>query len=248
MILAAVVFLTVLVGAFLQRVSGMGLGLIGGPVLMIAMGPVDGILVLNVLAAVNAAMSTLTVYKDVHWRNFAIISAVLVLGAVPGAWLIRAVSPDWLLIVAGALLLIALSVVTIGKRHVPQVSGTAPMALSGVVAGFMNTLAGIADPAITVYATAARWPQRMYAATLQPIFMVSGAISFGIKLVTGAADLSAVNPIVWPVGLVAMAVGIFLGVKVAPHVPRARAYQLALGLAVFGGVVALGRGLVGLIA
>ncbi|MHA2788835.1 hypothetical protein ACXZ66_06770 [Corynebacterium sp. S7] len=79
---AIVVFLTVFVGALLQRISGMGLGLIGGPVLMIFMGPVDGILVLNVLASINAAMSTLTVYKNVNWRNFAVISSMLVFGAV----------------------------------------------------------------------------------------------------------------------------------------------------------------------
>ncbi len=225
----------------------MGLGLIGGPVLMIFMGPVDGILVLNVLAAINAAMSTLTVRKNVNWRNFAIIASMLIFGAVPAAWLIRVVSPDWLIIVAGTMLLIALSVVTIGKRHVPHVEGTAPMAVSGVVAGFMNTLAGIAGPAITVYATAARWDQRMYAATLQPIFMVSGAISFLIKHFTGAADLSAVNPAVWGIGIVAMILGIALGVKIAPKIPRDKAYNLALALAVLGGITAVARGVIGLV-
>lgn len=247
MIPALVFFLTIFIGALLQRVSGMGLGLVGGPILMILMGPVEGILVLNVLAAVNAAMSTLTVRKNVNWRNFAIIALALVFGAVPAALLIREVSPDWLLVAAGTLLLIALSVVTAGKRFVPRIEGTGPMAASGVVAGFMNTLAGIAGPAITVYATAARWEQRMYAATLQPIFMVSGAISFIIKEFTGAANLDAVNPWLWVIGLVAMILGLTIGVKVAPKIPRNKAYNLALALAVLGGVTAVGRGLIGLL-
>ncbi|MHA2788837.1 TSUP family transporter [Corynebacterium sp. S7] len=168
-------------------------------------------------------------------------------GAVPAALLIRVVSPDWLIIVAGTLLLIALSVVTIGKRYVPHVEGTVPMAASGVIAGFMNTLAGIAGPAITVYATAARWDQRMYAATLQPIFMVSGAISFLIKEFTGAADLTTVNPAVWGIGVVAMILGISIGVKVAPKIPRDKAYNLALALAVLGGLTAVIRGIIGLV-
>ena len=61
-----------------------------------------------------------------------------------------------LLVLVGALLLLALSVVTLGKRYVPRVEGAVPAALSGVIGGVMNTLAGVAGPAITVYAEAAR--------------------------------------------------------------------------------------------
>ena len=58
MSLALVIFLVVVVGSTLQRVSGMGLGLIGGPILMLIMGPVEGILVINVLACINAVLTT----------------------------------------------------------------------------------------------------------------------------------------------------------------------------------------------
>lgn len=47
MILALIIFAVVVAGSTLQRVSGMGLGLIGGPILMLVMGPVEGILVIN---------------------------------------------------------------------------------------------------------------------------------------------------------------------------------------------------------
>lgn len=247
MTVAIIVFLTVFIGSCMQRISGMGLGLVGGPVLMLVMGPVNGILVLNVLATINALMTTLTVRKNVNWKYFAVIASVLVFGAVPGAIMVREVSPDWLLLVAGTLLLLALSVVTAGKRYVPRVEGYVPMAASGIVAGFMNTLAGIAGPAITVYSTAARWDQRMYAATLQPIFMVSGALSFIIKQFTGAGDLGTIDPAIWPLGLFGMAAGIFAGVKIAPRISRQKAHQLALALAVLGGLTAVIRGLIGLV-
>ena len=51
------VFVTILIGSCMQRVSGMGVGLLGAPVLSIVMGPVDGVMVINALAAVNAALS-----------------------------------------------------------------------------------------------------------------------------------------------------------------------------------------------
>ena len=54
--LALGIFATIFAGACLQRVSGMGIGLVGGPVLMLILGPVQGILVVNVFACINACL------------------------------------------------------------------------------------------------------------------------------------------------------------------------------------------------
>lgn len=243
---AAGLFLAVAVGSMLQRVSGMGMGLIAAPVLSLLIGPVDGVLVVNVLAVANALLTTLTVRRDVDWGKFASIAPFLVAGAVPGTLLIRAVSADLLLVVVGVLLLLALAVVTMGKRYVPVVSGAAPAATAGAVGGFMNTLAGVAGPAITVYSQAARWDQRTYAATLQPIFIVGGAISFAVKELTGAADIGGIDPVLWVAGAAGMLAGIAAGVWLAPRVPSGSARAIALGLAALGGATALVRGVAGL--
>ncbi|WP_151550137.1 MULTISPECIES: sulfite exporter TauE/SafE family protein [Corynebacterium] len=246
MLSAFIVFFIVVLGSLLQRVSGMGLGLIAAPVLSVLLGPIEGIMVLNVLAVVNAAITTGTVRQWVDWRMFSIISSVLVLGSIPAALLIRAVSAAWLMILVGALLLVALCVVTYGKRWVPQFSGALPAAISGVVGGFMNTIAGVAGPAITVYAAASRWEQRSYAATLQPIFIVSGLVSLIMKLVLGAGSVSGTPVQIWPVGVVAMLLGIYLGVRCATLIPRDKAHRLALILATAGGLSALIRGVLSL--
>lgn len=240
-------FVIVVIGSCLQRVSGMGLGLIAGPVLSVVMGPVEGILVVNALAVVNAAATTVTVRQNVDWRKFGLIASVLILGAVPGALLVREVSPSLLQALVGGVLLVALAVVTFGQDKVPRVSGRAPAVVAGVAGGFMNTLAGIAGPAITVYAQASRWPQQTYAATLQPIFMVAGFISFGIKLLTGAGSLADTNWLIWPVGVAAMALGIGSGIVFSRYIARDRARTLALALAATGGVVVLVRGINGLV-
>ncbi|SDS13134.1 sulfite exporter TauE/SafE family protein [Corynebacterium timonense] len=244
---AVILFCAVLIGSLLQRVSGMGVGLIAGPVLSILIGPVEGIVLVNVLATINAGLTTLTVRGDVDWRRFGSIAPYLVVGAVPGAVLVAVSSADALLVTVGVLLLLALGAVTVGKKRVPTVSGRAPAAASGVIGGFMNTLAGVAGPAITVYAEAARWPQRTYAATLQPIFMVSGAVSFLIKELTGAANVASIGAELWVAGGLGMVLGIAAGVAVAPRVPAPKAHALALGLAVLGGATALVRGLAGLL-
>lgn len=242
--LAIGVALVVAAGAISQRVSGMGLGLISAPALSLMLGPVVGIILINVLATFNAVANTWSMRADIDWKKWAPIAAGLIFGAVPGAFVIRAVSPSVLLVVVGVLLILALSVVTIGKRYVPRVEGVLPAALSGMVGGFMNTLAGVAGPAITVYSQAARWPQRTYAATLQPIFLCSGAISFLIKEVTGAANLASIPVAFWVAAAIGLVVGQVVGTKLAPRVPAAKAHKVALGLAFFGGFTALLRGLI----
>ena len=63
-----VIAVVALAGACLQRVSGMGLGLIGAPVLSLLVGPVAGVLIINVLAAVNAVFQTMAVRENVDWQ------------------------------------------------------------------------------------------------------------------------------------------------------------------------------------
>lgn len=125
------IFLAVFAGTALQRTSGMGLGLIAAPALSLIIGPISGILLVNVLATINAASNTYAMREHVDWGRFAPIGASLVLGAVPGAFLIRAVSPDLLLVVVGALLLIALSVVTLGDHRVRAGGAVAERDLRG---------------------------------------------------------------------------------------------------------------------
>ncbi|OAA17179.1 permease [Corynebacterium afermentans subsp. afermentans] len=228
----------------MQRISGMGVGLIAAPVLSLLLGPVDGILLVNLLAVINAATNTWGMRADVDWKKFAPIALALVFGVVPGTWVVANAPTNVLLVLVGALLLLALSVVTLGKRYVPRVEGAVPAALSGVIGGFMNTLAGVAGPAITVYAEAARWPQRVYAATLQPIFLVAGTLSFTVKVVAGAADVAGIEPALWVATLAALAVGIGAGKRLAPRVPSTTAHRIALGLAFAGGATALVRGLI----
>lgn len=243
MLVAFGVGAAVAVGACLQRISGMGVGLIAAPVLSLLLGPVDGILLVNLLAVINAATNTWGMRADVDWKKFAPIALALVIGVVPGTWVVANAPTNVLLVLVGALLLLALSVVTLGKRYVPRVEGAVPAALSGVIGGFMNTLAGVAGPAITVYAEAARWPQRVYAATLQPIFLVAGTLSFTVKVAAGAADVRGIEPALWVATLAALAVGIGAGKRLAPRVPSTTAHKIALGLAFAGGATALVRGL-----
>lgn len=246
MSLALVIFLVVVVGSTLQRVSGMGLGLIGGPILMLIMGPVEGILVINVLACINAVLTTYSVRENVSWKKFGLIAPVMVIGSLAAALLIRRMDTAGLMIVVGLALLAALTVVTFGKKFVPAMEGKGPAISAGILGGFTNTLAGVAGPVITVYAQAAKWPQQVYAATLQPIFVVGGFFSVMTKTLTGAAHFDGLPWVMWSAGVMGMFVGIWAGTRIAQRVPREKARVLSLSVAGLGAASALVRGLVSL--
>lgn len=243
----AAIFGIVFLGACIQRVSGMGLGLVAAPILAIVLGPVEGILVSNVLAVINASMTTAVRRHDVDWRQFAVISSVLVVGAVPAAWLLTVAATPVIFTVVGALLLVALGLSTFGQSRIPPVRTRAAPLIAGVAAGFMNTLAAVSAPALTVYAQATRWDQRSFSATLQPIFLVAGIISVLVKVIGGAANLDHTDVWVWPTGVAGMICGILIGSFLSTRVSTGIARKFALLVATAGAAVVLARGIIGLI-
>lgn len=244
-LLLIVVVLTV--GALLQRISGMGLGLIGAPVLSLLVGPVGGVLIINVLASVNAVLQTISVRRNVAWRRFLLIGPVMVIGAIPGAWVVMNTSTGWLQVLIGALVLLGLGITSF-RRQARTVDGAGYAMAAGVAGGFMNTLAGIAGPAITVYAQAAGWGQRTFSATLQPLFIVSGLVSLTVKELTAEAPIVTTAPwYLWPLAIAGMVAGLVAGTRLAPRIPMAQARRIALGLAAAGAMVTLVRGLVAVV-
>lgn len=232
----------IFVGSMMQRVSGMGLGLLGGPVLTLVAGPVAGILVINVVATVNAVMQAITVRENIDWKKFWLIGPVMALGALPGAWVVHNTPAGPLQMIVGGLVLLAL-LMTSRMPDTVRIDGPQYAVAAGMAGGFMNTLAGIAGPAITVYAQASRWPSRTFAATLQPLFFVSGALSLTFKEIGAEQSIFSTAPVMlWPICLVALVVGIAVGTRIARRVPLERGRSLAVFLATVGAGVTLVRG------
>lgn len=231
----------VLVGATLQRVSGMGVGLVVSPTLALLLGPVSGVLLTNATTTVSALVILLAVRRDVDWRRFALLVLGIVAGAVPAALLVRAIDPGWLEVVVGAAVLVGV-VTAVSVPRVPQVRGPVPVVLTGGVGGFLNTTAGVAAPAMIVYALASRWEQRSFAATLQPTFLTMGAVSVITKAALGA---TGPLPPWWAVAAMVLTVlvGVRLGGRLLRRLTPAAARRLAVVLAATGAVATLVRGL-----
>ncbi len=242
----AAILAAVIVGSALQRISGMGLALVAAPILSLLLGPIAGILVINLSTVVSSTLIAIAVWRDVQWRMYLLLGPTAVLGSIPGALLVREAPLAWLDVIVGATVLLGLAV-SLRLHRAPAMSGPVPAVLAGVGAGFMNTTAGVAGPAMTIYALASRWEQRGFAATLQPIFLTIGVISFGTKVALGATGEGGVAGLlpwwVWPLVVAGLVGGVAAGGRLAPRVGPRRARTLAVSVAVVGAAVALGRGL-----
>lgn len=238
----------VVLGAGLQRVSGMGLGLVAAPTLSLVLGPVAGVTLSNVAAVAAALVLAVVMRRDIDWSRFRSVAPLLLAGSVAGALVVRTADTAVLDTVLGATVLVAIAAALGLQRHL-NATGRLPALTSGALAGFMNTTAGVAGPAMTVYAVASRWGHRSFAATLQPVFLLANLASVITKVLAGAAPAADVVPWwAWGVAVAAVPVGIGLGTVLARRVSLRAARSVALTVATAGGVVALVRGVLGLVS
>ena len=107
----------------------------------------------------------------------------------------------------------------------------------------MNTLAGVAGPAITVYAHAARWPQRVYAATLQPIWIVVSFASLATKWGFSEDGLPGLPWWVWLSCAVMIVAGLLVGTVLQKRIPHEIVRRTVIGMAFAGAVLALITGI-----
>lgn len=237
--------IAVLVGVVLQRISGMGTGLVVAPTLAALFGGAIGVLMSNVTAIVSAALILWAVRERVNWRRGWTIVAWAIPGAVLGAVMVALVPPAWLTVFVGAVVLLALAS-TYMRPNLPEVHSPALTAAAGTVGGFFNTAAGQAAPALIIYARFTRWAQREFAATLQLVFLGMNILSVGFKSV--ALGFSELPPLwVLPAVAAIVLVAVWIGGGLEKRVSTAGARRLATVLAFGGAVLAIVRGVVGLL-
>ena len=247
--IATILLASVLIGAILQRITGLGVGLVAGPVLTALLGPLAGITMVNGLSIINAVNNAWAVRKRTDWKRFRILAGALVIGSLPAVLVVHLLNGPWLLIAVGALVLLALSISLFPtEKFRINEHARAPMILFGIIGGFMSTVAGIAGPALTVYARLSRWDYRDFVATLHPILLVANTVSFLLKVILiGGLDFGGTPAWLWISAVAMIFVGAWFGERVNARISTPMAKRLATILAAAGATVVLVRGLMELI-
>lgn len=210
-------------GAVAQRVTGMGFVLLAVPFLVLAQGPVDGVVLANWCGVLAAGTNLVAVRKQVEWGRIWWITTAAVIGCVPGAVLIRYAPINVLALIVALVTLIAL-IVSVRTPEGARKDSRGLRTGCGFMSGLMGVTAGVAGPAMVIYRKAVNWDVRPFTASLQFHFMIAGLAAIAVKWGQGPT-FSAPQ---WAVVLGSLFVGSFIGT----HVARSVSGQLGLKLVV----------------
>lgn len=235
----------VVVGAALQRITGMGFALVVGPFLVLLVGPLPGVILVNVCGALSSLVILTRLWRRVEWRRYALLAPPAVVAVACGALVLDELPAAGMEVVVGALVIAGMTGSLLASRA-PTARGPAAAVVAGLVSGAMSVTAGTGGPAIAVYAVASRWDPRAFAATVQPYFVTVASASVVAKLSLTSAALPPLSTGIW-IGIVASCLGgIVVGDLLAPRI-SVRSTRVALvALAYVGGTATLVRGIAGL--
>jgi uncharacterized membrane protein YfcA len=225
----------VLLGASVQRLTGMGFALVAVPALVLLIGPGDGVALANCAAGVICLVGLMSGWQLVRLK--AMIPLILASACtVPlGSWFSNELPESALLITMGALVTAAVLVIMRGVR-VPALSGLKGALAAGAAGGFMNASAGLGGPPISLYAVNAGWTIREF---------VPNALFYGVVVNIFSVATNGVPRLdgsTWIAAAAGLTAGAFIGKALAGRVPENRARQLVLLLALTGGITTLVKG------
>lgn len=225
----------VLVATSLQRVTGIGFGLVAGPGLVLLLGPGHGVLLSNLAAGGISAVGLATSWRRVRLSAMLPLVAAAMLTVPVGAWMVGRLQERALLIGIGSVVVAAVSLIIAGVR-VRALRGRRGAVAAGAASGVMNAAAGVGGPPLTLYAVNAGWHGPEFVANAQFYGVVVNGLSVATK---GVPELSGTS---WAFFGAAVAAGLVAGTLLG-RASETGLRRLVLGLALAGGASILAKGL-----
>ncbi|MBV7363296.1 sulfite exporter TauE/SafE family protein [Actinomycetaceae bacterium TAE3-ERU4] len=236
----AVIVAVLILAVAVQGVAGMGFGMIAVPFLVWHFGAIDGITWANVCGLMVAAGLFWMNREAVEWQKV----GLFLIGSVPAifatVYLLKAIPEEKIHFFVGALML-GMVIFSLLALKLPAVSGRWPALLTGFLGGFLSLSVAQSGPVMAAYAQATRWPQKSFAATLQPYFLALALIIVPLKLTLGlTSDMSGLYS--WEIVFFAAAIafGAYVSKWLAKILSPMRARYLAIAVATLGSLHVLG--------
>lgn len=227
----------VLAGAFVQSTVGLGLGLLGAPLIAL----VEPTLVPTMLLLLAIPVSlgvTVVERRHIDWQVIAWMLPPRVPGTFLGVWLATAFSYRVLGVVIAVLVLLAVAL-AVRTVTVPQTPAT--LVAAGLAAGTTGTAAAIGGPPVAIV-LAHRSP-RVSRGTMSFFFLVGSVLSAAWFAAVG--EMPRASLVLALVYLPLVPLALWLGTHAHLRIPREAFRRAVLGLCAASAVALLVRSLAG---
>lgn len=189
---APVILVTVVFFASaLQAITGIGFGVIAGPILLVTMGSVGAIQVSIVLSFVIALILSPTTLPLVNWRLLRPLLIGVSIGSPIGALAYSLLSLESLKIIA-AIVVFFMTIISTGllsRFPVFEKDSTKRRGFVGAISGMLNTALAMPGPPVAAYATAIKNDKITVRATTLVTFLFAYPIALVFQ--TGVVGISA---------------------------------------------------------
>lgn len=240
-VLLGLLAIAVLVGVVLQRITGSGIGAVVAPPLILVLGPVAGVQVLHVVAALCSLVLLASCWRDVDWGRTAVVTGTALAATPVGAVLAFAL-PEAVLQVAMGLLMLAALFTVEALARTRLMRSRMGVVTTGVLGGVSNGAVGQAGPLMSAYALASRWPLARFVASMQVCWFLVNLAAAALKGLP-----PGVQPTLLAVLLGSLVVGVVVSLPIARALPRSVAVACLVVVAAIGAVAVLAKGVVGLV-
>ena len=232
----------VLVCAIIQRVAGMGLGIVFAPYAVVLIGAHEGIMLANFLGGLVPIVMLPRIWSQIEWDKVLWLGLPAI-AVMPGAaWLSSVSPPAPLYLVVASLVLLSLVISVLLARVATTVDGVPVQIGTGIGIGLGTVLGGVGGPAATVYAVLSRWPALPMVATLQPLWILVSLVSFGSKLAWDDGQLPDMPGWVWAAMLGSLVVAVGLGEMLQRRLGELGIHRLVIVLGFVGALLSLWTG------
>ena len=177
-----VIGLVVTLGAYVQAVVGLGLGLLSAPVVALLEPSMVPVLTLW-LALLISGLNLVDEHEHIDWRSTAWSLPARVPGTVLGAWLVASFTEEQIGVALAVMVLVAVAL-TVHTVEVPL--NPATLATAGFVAGATGTATSVGGPPIALLYQHGN-PQ-VVRATLSVFFFVGVILSLSGLAIAGSLD------------------------------------------------------------
>ncbi|GAA2172011.1 TSUP family transporter [Agrococcus versicolor] len=234
------------VGAIAQRTVGMGFGLVVTPTMVLAVGPLEAVLVVNVFGVVACAMIIGRVWRDIDWRGLAWLVVPAIALTIPGILLARAADADVLKIAVGVLALVGVAVSAGFTRSERSFDGPGLRVPTGALVGVLNSSVGLGAPVIGMFAILSRWEHRVFAATMQPFWILLSLSTVVSRQLVAPGGAPPWQWWMWLLAVAPILVGVVAGDRIAARIDQAVARRAVIVFSLLSGIAVLVTGIVGL--